>query len=170
MRFQPRIVRMCSTQFLDSNREDIENIALLVLFRTTRITLHCPFHGSSAFELLLNGLYDVILLQVGLKCFSMRMTFDLFDDLLNAKIFCFFHNCMPQSWNSEVNVYFLELGGLLSTHAPRYCLMCVYVFVFVFVFVYTQLWMDFGPSTGLPVLVECLVPSRPNKTSFSISW
>ena len=30
----------------------------------------------------------------------------------------------------------------------------------------TQLWMDFGPYTGLPVLVECLVPSRPNKTSF----
>ena len=30
--------------------------------------------------------------------------------------------------------------------------------------------MDFGPSTGLTVLVECLVPSRPNKISFSISW
>ena len=28
--------------------EDIKNIALSVLSRTTRITLHCPFHGSSA--------------------------------------------------------------------------------------------------------------------------
>ena len=46
---------------------------------------------------------DVILLQVGLKCFSMRMTFDLFDELLNSEIFCFFHNCMWQSWYSEVN-------------------------------------------------------------------
>ena len=33
--------------FLDSKKEDSENIALLVLFRTTRITLHCPIHGSS---------------------------------------------------------------------------------------------------------------------------
>ena len=42
-----RSVRTCSRSLLDSNREDIVNIALLVLFRTTRITLHCPFHGSS---------------------------------------------------------------------------------------------------------------------------
>ena len=46
IRFQPRFVRRCSAQFLDSNREDIENIALLVLFRIPRITLHCPFHES----------------------------------------------------------------------------------------------------------------------------
>ena len=43
----------------------------------------------------------------------MRMTFDLFDELLNAEIFCFFHNCMRQSWYSEVNVYFLELVALI---------------------------------------------------------
>ena len=30
--------------------------------------------------------------------------------------------------------------------------------------------MDVGPSPSLSVLVEFLVPSRPNKTSFSISW
>ena len=30
--------------------------------------------------------------------------------------------------------------------------------------------MDLDPSTGLTVLVECLVLSRPNKTSFSIYW
>ena len=33
----------------------------------------------------------------------------------------------------------------------------------------TQLWVDFNPPTGLPVLVECLVSSWPNKMSFSIS-
>ena len=65
-----------------------------------------------------------------MKCFSMRMTFDLLDELLNAEIFCFLHNCMWQSWHSEVNVYFLELGELLSTHgSPRSCKICVYVFV-----------------------------------------
>ena len=40
------------------------------------------------------GVVDVILLQVGLKCFSMKMTFDFLDELLNAEMFCFFHNCM----------------------------------------------------------------------------
>ena len=40
------IVRKRSTQFLVSNEEDIENIVLLVLLRTTRITPHCPIRGS----------------------------------------------------------------------------------------------------------------------------
>ena len=61
---------------------------------------------------------DVILLRVGLKCLSMRMIFDLFDELLNSEMFCFFHNCMWQSWYSEVSVELLLLGGLLSTYAP----------------------------------------------------
>ena len=39
--------RKCNTQFLDSKKEDIENIVLLVLFRTTRITPHYPTRGSS---------------------------------------------------------------------------------------------------------------------------
>ena len=32
----------------------------------------------------------------------------------------------------------------------------------------TQLWMDFGSSTSLTVLVECLVLLRPNKTFFDL--
>ena len=47
IRFQPRSVRSCSGSLLDSSGEDIENIALSELFRTTRITLHCPCHESS---------------------------------------------------------------------------------------------------------------------------
>ena len=47
IRFQPRSVRRCSRSLLDSNREDIENTALLKLFRVNRITLPCPFHESS---------------------------------------------------------------------------------------------------------------------------
>ena len=39
IRFQPRTVRKCSRQFLDSNRENIGNILLLVLCRTTRNTM-----------------------------------------------------------------------------------------------------------------------------------
>ena len=49
---------------------------------------------------------DVVLLQVGLKCFSMRTTSDLVDELLNAENFCYFHDCMWQSWYPEVNVYY----------------------------------------------------------------
>ena len=53
----------------------------------------CQF-ADHRFRIVTEWVVDVILLQVGLKCFSMRMTFDLLDELLNAEIFCFFHNCM----------------------------------------------------------------------------
>ena len=36
----------------------------------------------------------------------MRMSFDLLHELSNTEVFCLFHNCMWQSRNSEVNVYF----------------------------------------------------------------
>ena len=56
----------------------------------------------------------VVLLQIGLKCVSMRMT------LANTEVFCLFHNCMWQSRHSEVNVYFLALceqtDGLSTLH------------------------------------------------------
>ena len=45
--FLSRDVHECNRQFLDSNKESILSVALSVLFRTTRITLHCPIHGSS---------------------------------------------------------------------------------------------------------------------------
>ena len=31
-------------------------------------------------------------------------------------------------------------------------------------------WVNVCPNTGLPILVEFWVPSRPKKTSFPISW
>ena len=47
IRFQPRVVHKCNRVLLDFNREDILSIALLELFRTTRITLSCPIRRSS---------------------------------------------------------------------------------------------------------------------------
>ena len=44
-----------------------------------------------------------------MKCFSMRMIFDLLHKLLNSEMFCFFHNCMWVSWNSEINSVLLLL-------------------------------------------------------------
>ena len=41
----------------------------------------------------------VVLLQVGLKCFSMRMTFDLIDELLNSEMFCL-HVTNPETLKS----------------------------------------------------------------------
>ena len=46
----------------------------------------------------------------------MRMIFDLLYKLLNSEMFCFFHNCMWQSWYSEVNV-------VLLYGSPRSCLI-----------------------------------------------
>ena len=110
--------------------------ALLELFRITRITLHCPFHESS----LSNRHWMVILLQIGLKCFSMRMTLDLLHEFANTEVFCLFHNCMWQSRHSEVNVYFLalceQIDGLSSSNkSHRSYLVCVYVFVCDFVLI-----------------------------------
>ena len=70
------------------------------------------------------------------------MTVDLFDELLNSEVFCFFHNCMWQSRHSEVNVYFLGLceqtDGLFTFNGSlRSNMICVYVFVCVFVLIYT---------------------------------
>ena len=80
-------------------------------------------------------------MEVGLKCFSMRMTLDLLDEFANTEVFCLFHNCMWQARHSEFKVYFLELceqTSWLSTHkSPFACLICVYVFVFVVVLIYT---------------------------------
>ena len=51
-------------------------------------------HNYFVFALALDWVVDVILLQVGLKCFSMRDDFRSFDELLNSEMFCFFHKCM----------------------------------------------------------------------------
>ena len=42
-----------------------------------------------------------------MKCFSMRMIFDPFHKLLNSEMFCFFYNCVWQSWYSEINFVLL---------------------------------------------------------------
>ena len=81
-----------------------------------------------------------MLLQIGLKCLSMRMTFDLPHEFANTEVFCLFHNCMWQSRHSEVNVYFLALceqtDGLFTFNkSHRVYLICVYVFVCVFVLI-----------------------------------
>ena len=96
------------------------------------------------------------------------MMFHPLHKLLNSVICCFFHNCMWQSWYSEVNVYLLHLGGLLSTHGSLSVL--VWSSSSIFTGIDTQLWIDFDPSTCLSVLVECLMSSWPNGISFWISW
>ena len=47
IRFLSRDVHKCNRLFLDFNIEGILSVALLVVFRTTRRTLRCPFHESS---------------------------------------------------------------------------------------------------------------------------
>ena len=102
-------VLKCNRLFLDSNREDIENIALSELFRITRTTLHDPFHESSLeirHKMGCRRYFAASRLEVLL---SMRMTLDLLHELANTEVFCLFHNSMWQSRHSEVNVYFLAL-------------------------------------------------------------
>ena len=54
------------------------------------------------------------------------MTFDLFNELLNAEIFCFFYNCVWQSPYSKIN---LVLLFLIHQHgSPRTCLIIFNMF------------------------------------------
>ena len=51
-----------------------------------------PISRIIAFQIVAEWVVDVILLQVGLKCCSMRMIFDFFYKLLNSEMFCFLDN------------------------------------------------------------------------------
>ena len=110
---------------------------------------------------------DDILLQIGLKCFSMRVTLRSFWRALElGDVLLSFTTALWQSWYSDVNVEFLHLGGLLSTWQ-----VSPFLFDLLLQFLLridTQLWMYFDPPTGLSVLVDCLMSSWSNKISFSI--
>ena len=121
---------MCSRSLLDSNREDIKNIALLVLFRTTRITLHCSFHGSS----LSNCCW------MGCRRYSAANRLEV---LLDEDDFRFSSRALERGdflLLSQLHVTILALWSqcLFPRHGShRSCLICVYVFVCVFVFIWT---------------------------------
>ena len=79
-------------QSLDSKQEDNENIALLVNFCTTRITLHGPIRGPSPSNCCRRGCgrysaarqLEVLLDEDDLRRYK----------LLNSEMLCFFHNCV----------------------------------------------------------------------------
>ena len=48
----------------------------------------------------------IALLLFGLTRLSMRVTLDLLHEFANTEVFGFFHNCMWQSRDPEVDVYF----------------------------------------------------------------
>ena len=75
IRFQPRGVRKCNVS-RNSNNSTL------------------PHFTNHLLRIFTKWVVDVILLQVGLKCFSMRITLDLLHELLNAAVFGLFHNCM----------------------------------------------------------------------------
>ena len=59
--------------------------------------LHIAQFTNHLFRSVTEWVVDVILLQIGLKCLSMRMTLDLLHEFANTEVFCLFHNCMWQS-------------------------------------------------------------------------
>ena len=172
IRCHSSIVRKCSTQSRHSHKEDSENSALLVLFRTTLITPHNSIRGSSPSIFCWMGCRR-FLLQVGLKCSSM-------DDSRSSGVrehgsfmlVSHLHVTILVLWSQCL---FPRDGWTKSTHGSlRSCLICVYVFVwvFVFVFMFNRHWhttlAGWLSIPDLPFLEFVL--SRPNKTSFLISW
>ena len=103
--------------------------------------MHCTLgivsHTSNSSTLPMSRITEwvvgVVMLQISLKCLSMRMTLDLLREFANTEVLCLFHNCMWQSRHSEVNVYFHtlceQIDGLFTFNgSPRSNLICVYVF------------------------------------------
>ena len=169
---------MCSRSPLDSSREDIENIALLELFRITRITLQCPIHESSLWNCYWMGCrryFAAGRLEVLLDEDDFRSS----SKALKRVCFLFVSQLHVQSRHSEVNVYFLALcdksmdcslstsltvlvwsASTFSSASSSLCTRSTDTG--------TQLWLHGGQSTSLTVLEFLL--SRPNKTSLLISW
>ena len=133
--------------------------------------LYIAHFTNHRFQFVTGWVVGVILLQIGLKCLSMRMTLDLLHEFANTEVFCLFHNCMWQSRHSEVDVYFLALceqtDGLfrvspfLNDLRLRFRLrLCLDLNV--------QNTLAHNWKTGLPVL--SLVLSQPSKKRLPISW
>ena len=60
-----------------------------------------------------------------MKCFSIGMSFDPFNKLLNSEMFYFFYNCVGQSWYSEINFVLLFL--IHQYGSPRTCWVCDFI-------------------------------------------
>ena len=100
-------------------------IVLLEKFCTTRKTPHYPIRGSSHSNCCWIG-YRRYSAASRLEVLLDEMTFDLFDELLNSDMFCFFYKWVWQSWHSEINVVFLLL--IHRDGSPRTCLISVDMF------------------------------------------
>ena len=147
IRCQSRIVRKCSTQFLESRKKTMRTLYFWYSFAQLEQLYIAQFEDHRLAE----WVVDVILLQVGVKCFWMRMIFDLLHKLVNSEMFCFFHNCMWQSWYSEVNVVLLHLYGPLRS--------CWVLDVLV---TKQDIFLDLGGSLS----VSLLLPATSESNSF----
>ena len=160
-----RDVHKCNRLFLDSNIEGILSIALLELFRITRVTLHCPFHESS------------LSIRHWMDCrryfVANRLEVLLGEDDSRSSLRCLFHNCAWKSRHSEVNVI-----SSRCVNKPMDCSLSTGLTVLIWsasTFSSASLsWSKRSTDTGtqlkkgLPVLT--LVLSQSNKTRLSISW
>ena len=170
-------VHKCNRLLIDSNNKGILSIALLELFRITRITLHCPFHESSLPNRHWMGCrrYSAAnRLEVHLDeddsrsssqarehgkfsaCFTTACgnpdtlkSMSISSRWVNKPVDCPLTGLAVLVWSAST---FSSSSSSLSTTSTDTA---------------TQLWMGGGPSTGLPVLE--FVRSQPNKTSFPIS-
>ena len=135
------------------------------VLRTTRITLHCPIRGSSLSHSWWMGCWrysaasrlGMLLGEDDFRSFSQAL--ELGDVLLL----------------SQMRVTILLLWSQCRVPPPESCSptglpVLVWSSSSIFEGIDTQLWIDFDPSTGLSVLVECMMSSWPKKISFPISW
>ena len=158
IRCESSIVRKCSTQFLDSNQEDIGNIVLLVLSRTNRMTPHYPIRGSypSNFRWMDCRRYsaasrlEVLLDEDDFRSFSQALELEDVLQLSVTVLSLWNQCCVPPSdppWRVSPHLFdhFQHVG--VSK---------------------TQRSVDSDPHTGLSVIVESVTASC--FSWLSVSW
>ena len=146
-------------------------VLLVFFFRTTRITLHCPFHGSS--------LSNHCWMGCGRHSAASRPEVLLVTSSWTRKFSASFTTaCDNPCTLKSMSISSSWVNDCPLTGLHLSCLICVYVFVCVFVFICLQIqqtlahnsgWMVVHPQIS-PVL-EFLVPSRPTRHLFrSPEW
>ena len=142
----------------------------IVSHNSNNSTLHSHF-TVHRFWIVTTWVVDVIWLQVGLKCFSMRMALDLLHEFANTEVFCLFHNCMwaiqtlwsqclfPRAvWTNRWIVHSQVSTCLFDLRLRFRLRLCLYRHV-----------QQTLAHNSLQVSPFLFVLSQPNKTSFLIA-
>ena len=111
---------MCNKRCRIPIKTNIICTAFGVPYRIIR-TIRCSNFMNHFFWFLTKGIKWLTLLQVSLKCMSLKVVLDLLNKVLNVDAMRSFHCRIRHSWNIEVNVLLVDCTVELC---PRWMMQC----------------------------------------------